>query len=80
MTGINSLKHMSLDSPDTIEIDLEKSAEIAITRAVLDFMKLYGNTDPFVRAFMNWLWVNHDEEKIVEAYKALPKDLKRSWV
>lgn len=80
MTGINSLKHMSLDSPDTIEIDLEKSAEIAITRSVLDFMKLYGDTDPVVRAFMNWLWVNRDGEKMVEAYKALPEDLKRPWV
>lgn len=69
MTGINRLKHMSLSCPDIIEIDLEKSAEITITRAVLDFMKLYGNTDPAVRAFMNWLWVTHDGEKMVKAMR-----------
>ncbi len=79
LTGINRLKHMSEKCPDTIEIDLEKSAETAIIRAVLDFIKLYGDAEarnnPAVNSFMQWLWV-HDGEKMMKEYAALPEELK----
>lgn len=80
LTGINRLKHMSAKCPDTIEIDLEKCAEIAITRATLDFINLYGDTEarnnPAVNSFMQWLWVIHDGEKMMKEYEVLPKELK----
>ena len=82
-TGINSLKHMSMKCPDTIEMDLEKCAKIAITRPVLDFIKLYGDAEArkneAVNAFMQWLWVTHDGEKMMEEYNSLPAELKRKW-
>ena len=83
LTGINHLKHMSINCPDTVEMDIEKCAETAITRATLDFIKLYGEAEArkneAVNSFMQWLWITHDGEKITEAYKKLPEDLKRKW-
>lgn len=80
LTGINCLKHMSEKCPDTIEIDLEKCAETAITRASLDFIKLYGDTgarnNPAVNSFMQWLWVVRDGKKMMKEYEALPEELK----
>lgn len=83
LTGINPLKHMSLKCPDTIKIDLEECAEMSITRVVLDFIKLYGDTEArkneAVNAFMQWLWVTHDGKHMMEEYNALPEELKRKW-
>jgi len=83
LTGINNLKHMSLDCPDTIEIDLEKCAETAITRPVLDFIKLYGDAEArrneAVNAFMQYLWLTHDGEKMMKEFEKLPAELKRKW-
>lgn len=80
LTGINRLKHMSAKCPDTIEIDLEKCAEKAITRAALDFIKLYGDAEArsndAVNSFMQWLWVMHDGEKMMKEYESLPEELK----
>ncbi|QQG36637.1 MAG: hypothetical protein HYS17_02355 [Micavibrio aeruginosavorus] len=79
LTGINRLKHMSAECPDTIEIDLEKCAETAITRAVLDFIKLYGDAEarsnPAVNSFMQWLWVLHGE-RMMKEYGPLLEGLK----
>ncbi len=81
LTGINSLKHMSVGGADTIEIDLEDSAEMAITRATLDFIKLYGDTEarrnPAVNSFMQYLWVTHDGENKMKEFEALPDELKK---
>lgn len=82
LTGVNSLKHKSKTCPDSLIIDLKKSAETALTRAVLDFMTLYGDKDPTTNAFMNHLWVTLDgpkmtaEFKTLKDYKALPK---KAW-
>ena len=83
LAGINPLKHMRLTCPDTIKIDLENAAKMAITRAVLDFIKLYGDEEAkkneCVNAFMQWLWDSHDRKRIMEEYEALPEELKRKW-
>jgi hypothetical protein len=83
LTGINPLKHMSLKCHDTIKIDLEKSAEVAIAKAVLDFIKLYGDEETrkneAVNTFRQWLWVTHDGKKMMEEYETLPAELKRKW-
>jgi hypothetical protein len=72
-TGINRLKHKSKECPDVIVIDLEKSAELAITRAILDYIKLYGDTDPYVIRFMNFLWVTKGA-RIMEGCRTLPEE------
>jgi len=40
--GINAHKHMSEEDPETVELDLEKMAINALTRAVTDYIKLEG--------------------------------------
>lgn len=76
--GIISHKHMSPECSDEIEIDLPDSAKKAATRAVLDYANLYGDKEPFIVAFLNWLWVNDDGKAIVEAYNSLPESMKIS--
>jgi hypothetical protein len=50
--GINPHKHMSPDCPDTLEIDLQTSAEHAITKAIADFTTLYGQGHAFIKAYL----------------------------
>jgi hypothetical protein len=76
ITGINHLKHMSASCPDTIEINLEDSAETAITRATIDFIKLYGENDPAIKSFWQRLWIVHDGENMMKQYEALPEEVK----
>ena len=66
--GINSLKHMSPDSPNTLEIDLEKNAENAITKAVADYVPLFGQEHDFIKAFLQWAWVNRNGPQVMEEY------------
>lgn len=74
--GIISLKHMSSECSDEIEIDLPDCAKNAVTKAVLNYARLYGDKEPFIVAFLNWLWVNEDGEAIVKAYESLPESMK----
>jgi hypothetical protein len=75
--GINQLKHHSIGDPEHIELDEEKGAEQAITKAVADYISLYGQDELFVKAFLKWAWVNNDGEAIMENYKKIPSKLKR---
>ena len=75
--GINDHKHMSPDSPDTVELDLAKSAEDAITKAVADYAPLYGQDHDFIKAFLQWAWVDRNGPQVMEDYKKLPAKAKR---
>jgi hypothetical protein len=67
--GINPHKHMSADCPDTLEIDLQKSAEDAITKAVADDKTLYGQERDFIKAYLRWAWVNRDGPQVMKDYE-----------
>ena len=69
---------MSKTCPDTIEIDLEDAAEKAISASVLDYTELYGDEEPIIKSFLNWLWVTKDGEKMMQAYEALPDKIKKN--
>jgi len=75
--GINSLKHMSPSCPETLEIDLEKSAEDAITKAVGDYVPLYGQDHDFIKDYLHWAWVNRNGPQVMKDYEKLPAKFKR---
>jgi hypothetical protein len=75
--GINDHKHMSADTPETLEIDLQKSAEDAIAKAVADFVTLYGQDHDFIQAYLRWMWINRNGPELMENYKQFPERLKR---
>jgi hypothetical protein len=75
--GINDHKHMSPNCPETVEIDLQESAENAITKAVADYVTLYGQEDDFIKAYLSWTWVYRNGPKIMQDYRNLPARRKR---
>jgi hypothetical protein len=77
MLGINDHKHMSKDTPDTIELDLAQGAEDAIGKAIADFAPLFGQDHDFIKAFLQWSWVNRDGPQIMEEYEKLGDKAKR---
>lgn len=68
---------MSSETPDTLLIDLPKSAEDAITKALADYVPLYGQDEDFIRAFLQWAWVNRDGPRVMEEYNKLDPKVKR---
>lgn len=74
--GINALKHHSAEGATHIELDEEKAAEDAITKAIADYIKVKGQEEPFVKAFLSWAWHNRDGEKLMEEFKNIPEKLK----
>ncbi|OGW05964.1 MAG: hypothetical protein A2889_09505 [Nitrospinae bacterium RIFCSPLOWO2_01_FULL_39_10] len=74
--GINALKHHSAGDATHIELDEEKAAEDAITKAIADYIKIKGQEEPFVKAFLSWAWKNRDGKKMMEDYKNRPTKLK----
>jgi hypothetical protein len=75
--GINDHKHMSSESPESLEIDLQKSAEDAIGKAIADYVPVYGREHDFIQAYLQWAWVNRDGAKIMRDYEKLPARVKR---
>jgi hypothetical protein len=67
--GVIPLKHMSEKCDEIIEIDLEQSAVKVLTYALHDYTTLFGQDEPFVKAFYNWVWENKNGPQIVEEYK-----------
>ncbi len=78
ITGIYPLRHKDKNCPDILEIDLEAAAERAISAAVLDYIKLYGEEEPTIKSFLNWLWVTKDGQKMMDTYEALPEKVKKN--
>lgn len=75
--GINQLKHMKKDDPETIELDLRQCAINALTKAMADYSTLYGDKEDFVHAFFQWAWVNLDGPSIMKQFKDAPKQFKK---
>jgi hypothetical protein len=75
--GINDHKHMSTDSADIIELDLGKSAEDAIIKAIADYVPLFGQDHDFIKAFLQWAWVNRNGPQVMEEYEKLNPKAKR---
>lgn len=76
MLGINYLKHHSAGDAIHIELDEEKAAEDAITKALADYIKIRGQEELFVKAFLSWSWQKNNGKKMMEAYKNRPAKLK----
>jgi len=75
--GIDVLKHHAATDPPTVELDVEHSAERAVTKALVDYVELRGQKERFVIAFFNWMWVSRDGPNIMEKYAAESDRIKR---
>ncbi len=69
-------KHLGKEEHDEVDLDLDKMAYDALTRALADYIKLNGQEDHFVKAFLNWSWKNQDGERLMEEYLKVPERLK----
>lgn len=69
-------KHMGKDEPEEVDLDLDKMAHDALTRALADYIKLNGQDDPFVKAFLSWSWKNMNGNELMEKYMKAPERLK----
>lgn len=74
--GVIAHKHLSKDDPDTVELDLEKQAVDALSRALSDYVSLNGQDEPFVKAFFSWAWENTDGPALMEKFKIAPDRMK----
>lgn len=73
--GVIAHKHLSPTDPDSVELDLEKQAFDVLARAIADYTTLYGQDEPFVKAYLQWAWVNTDGPGHMEAFKSVPAKL-----
>lgn len=74
--GVIAHKHLGKNDPETIDLDLEKMAIDALCRAITDYTAIYGQDEPFAKAFLSWAWKNMDGEALMESYKATPAHLR----
>lgn len=74
--GVIAHKHLGKDDPETIDLDLEKMAIDALCRAITDYTEIYGQDEPFAKAFLGWAWKNMDGAALMESYKAVPANLR----
>ena len=75
--GVTVHKHMSDKCSETVELDLHECAVNSLTRAVADYTTLYGQEEDFIKAFLQWAWINNDGHKIMEQFKNMPEKLKK---
>lgn len=75
--GIIPLKHMNNVDPLTVELDLEQNAVDALTKAISDYIQLYGQEEIFIKKFLSWRWKNTDNSQLIELYKNRPEKLKK---
>jgi hypothetical protein len=74
--GIVAHKHMGETDPETLDLDLEKMAFDALSRALADYIKLNGQEEPFVKAFLSWAWTNTGGKALMDEYMKVSKKLK----
>lgn len=74
--GIVAHKHMGEDDPETVDLDLEKMAFDALMRALVDYITLNGQEEPFVKALLSWAWENMDGSAIMDEFKKVPEKCK----
>jgi hypothetical protein len=75
--GVDVLRHHAANDPETIELNAELQAEHALSRAVVDYIELRGQDEPFVQMFLKWLWVNRDGPKEMAEFEAEDKRFKK---
>ncbi|WP_343548983.1 hypothetical protein [Ralstonia sp.] len=75
--GISAHKHLYESDTDTVELDLERLAADAVARAMADYVTLYGQDEPFVKAYLQWAWVEKDGPGMMTKYEALPAAMRR---
>jgi hypothetical protein len=69
-------KHLSKDDTEKVELDLEMQAAEALARAIADYVKLNGQDEPFVRAYLQWTWINTDGPGMMEKFATVPVKLR----
>lgn len=73
--GVTSHKHMNDSDVETVELDISQSAEDGITRAISDYVALYGKEEVFIKQFLQWKWQNRNGKKLMEELKDVPMNL-----
>jgi hypothetical protein len=74
--GISVHKHLSESDTETVELDLEDLAADALARAIADYVKLYGQNEPFVSAYLRWAYVKKDGPRMMKQYEAVPVSMR----
>lgn len=74
--GVTAHKHLAKDDPATVELDLEKQAADALARAIADYIKLFGQGEPFVKAYLQWAWNHTDGPGLMKEYESVPPKLR----
>ena len=74
--GVIAHKHLAPKDSETVELDLEKQAADALGRAIADYITLYGQEEPFVKAYLQWAWVNNDGPSQMKWFSSVPAKLR----
>lgn len=74
--GVIAHKHLSKDDSETVELDLEKQASDALARAIADYVTLNGQDEPFIRAYLQWAWINTDGPGLMEKFATVPAKMR----
>lgn len=77
MLGISVHKHMKQSDPEEVTLNLQDCAAYAITRAIADYIALYGQEEDFIKAFLKWSWHYQNGQELMELYKGIPEKLKK---
>lgn len=76
--GVNVHKHMGKKCAKTCTIDLFDAAENMLLIAISDYIKLFGQRDDFVIAYLHYRWQTEDGNKILKSIKDMPEKLKKT--
>ncbi|MGH8160074.1 MAG: hypothetical protein ACREPQ_18310 [Rhodanobacter sp.] len=74
--GVTTHKHLAKDDPATIELDLEEQAANALGRAISDYITLYGQDEPFVKAYLQWSWHDKDGPALMKRFASVPSKMR----
>ncbi|KDB07244.1 hypothetical protein LIG30_3490 [Burkholderia sp. lig30] len=74
--GISAHKHLHETDTETVELDLERQAANALTKAIGDYIELNGQEEPFVKAFLQWSWVTMDGQALMKKYAEVPPKMR----
>ncbi|MGE3480457.1 MAG: hypothetical protein AB7K73_03485 [Gammaproteobacteria bacterium] len=74
--GVTAHKHLAKDEPEIVDLDLEKQAADALSRAITDYVKLNGQDEPFVKAYLQWAWTNTDGPAQMKKFKSVPMKMR----
>jgi hypothetical protein len=76
LLGVIAHKHMAITDSDHIELDLERMAADVTTAAVCDYIKLNGQSETFIKAFLAWSWANTpNASELMKQFEKVPHKL-----